>query len=38
MPRNLVMIILDSCRFDSFTRAAAPNMNAIGQVERISPS
>jgi Sulfatase len=34
MPRNLVMIILDSCRFDSFTRAAAPNMNAIGQVER----
>lgn len=34
MPRNLVLITLDSCRFDSYQRAKAPNMNAIGAVER----
>lgn len=31
---NLVYIVLDSCRFDSFARAATPNIDRIGQAER----
>lgn len=34
MPRNLVIMVLDSCRYDSFVRAHAPNLNRIGQVEK----
>ena len=31
---NLVYIVLDSCRFDSFMRASTPNIDRIGQAER----
>ncbi len=31
MPNNLVFIIMDSCRFDSYFRAATPNMDRIGE-------
>lgn len=33
MPRDLVYIILDSCRFDSYRRARTPNMDKIGKGE-----
>ncbi len=33
MPNNLVYIIMDSCRFDSYARAKTPNMDRIGQGE-----
>ena len=31
---NLVYIVLDSCRFDSFARASTPNIDRIGPAER----
>jgi arylsulfatase A-like enzyme len=31
---NLVYIVLDSCRFDSFTRARTPNIDRLGGAER----
>lgn len=31
---NLVYIVLDSCRFDSFVKARTPNMDRIGPTER----
>jgi hypothetical protein len=31
MPNDLVYIIMDSCRFDSYRRAKTPNMNRIGK-------
>ena len=31
---NLVYIVMDSCRFDSFVRARTPNIDRLGQVER----
>lgn len=31
---NLVFIIFDSCRFDSFTNAATPNISRLGPVEK----
>lgn len=30
MPRDLIYIIMDSCRFDSYQRAKTPNMDRIG--------
>ena len=37
MPNDLVYIIMDSCRFDSYRRARTPNMNHIGKgVQRFS--
>lgn len=33
MPNNLVYIIMDSCRFDSYARAKTPNMDRIGAGE-----
>ncbi|MBI5815468.1 MAG: sulfatase-like hydrolase/transferase [Nitrospinae bacterium] len=34
MPNNLVYIIMDSCRYDSYSAAATPNMDLIGKGER----
>ena len=34
MARNLVFLVLDSCRFDSFARASAPNFSRIGSAEK----
>jgi len=34
MPRNLVLITYDSCRFDSVMAARAPNLGRLGQVEK----
>jgi hypothetical protein len=34
MPNNLVFIIMDSCRFDSFTAATTSNIDRIGAVQR----
>ncbi|MGZ9808962.1 sulfatase-like hydrolase/transferase [Pseudoroseicyclus sp. H15] len=34
MPRNLIFITYDSCRFDSAAAAKAPNLSRIGQLER----
>lgn len=35
MPANhLVYIVLDSCRFDSFTRARTPNMDRLGEAQQ----
>lgn len=34
MPKNLVFIVLDSCRYDSLVRASTPSMDALGEVER----
>ncbi len=34
MPRDLVYIIMDSCRFDSYARARHPNMDRIGLAEQ----
>ena len=31
MPNDLVYIIMDSCRFDSYRRAKTPNLNHIGK-------
>ena len=32
--RNLVFIVMDSCRHDSFVRAKTPNMDRIGLGEK----
>ena len=32
--KNLVYIVMDSCRFDSYERARTPNMDRIGKGER----
>jgi len=34
MVRNLVFIVLDSCRHDSFARARTPNFDRLGEAER----
>ncbi len=34
MPRDLVYVIMDSCRFDSYARARHPNMDRLGEAER----
>lgn len=34
MPNDLVVVILDSCRFDSFTAARAPNFARLGECEQ----
>ncbi|RAI03709.1 metalloenzyme [Acuticoccus sediminis] len=34
MPRNLVFMVLDSCRFDSFVRAKTPNFDRLGEAEK----
>lgn len=34
MPTNLVYIIMDSCRFDSYVRARTPNMDALAEGEQ----
>ncbi|TCP63416.1 sulfatase-like protein [Rhodovulum bhavnagarense] len=34
MPLNLVYIIMDSCRFDSYRRARTPNMDALAEGEQ----
>jgi arylsulfatase A-like enzyme len=31
MPRNVIYIIMDSCRFDSYRRARTPNMDKLGK-------
>ncbi|MCI0505776.1 MAG: sulfatase-like hydrolase/transferase [Gammaproteobacteria bacterium] len=33
MANNLIFIIMDSCRYDSFVRAHTPNMDAIGEAQ-----
>ena len=33
MPRHLVFIVMDSCRYDSFTAANTPNMDRVGVAE-----
>ncbi|MBI4666718.1 MAG: sulfatase-like hydrolase/transferase [Nitrospinae bacterium] len=33
MPNNLVYIVMDSCRYDSFASAATPNMDRLGQAD-----
>ena len=33
MPNNLVFIVMDSCRYDSYARASTPNMDRIGAGE-----
>lgn len=33
-PRNLVFIVMDSCRYDSYQQARTPNMDAIGMGEQ----
>jgi len=33
-PRSVLLITLDSCRYDAFTAAAAPNMKAVGKLHR----
>jgi len=33
MPNHLVFIVMDSCRFDSYDRAATPNMDRIGKAQ-----
>lgn len=34
MANNLVYIIMDSCRFDSYERAQTPNMDRLGKAEK----
>ena len=34
MARDLIYIILDSCRFDSYRKAKTPNMDHIGKVDQ----
>jgi arylsulfatase A-like enzyme len=31
IPNNLIFIVMDSCRFDSYQRAKTPNMDRIGE-------
>ncbi|MFB2770555.1 sulfatase-like hydrolase/transferase [Pelatocladus sp. BLCC-F211] len=33
MPNNLVYIIMDSCRYDSYAAAATPNIDLLGKAE-----
>lgn len=33
MPNNLVFIVIDSCRYDSFVAASTPNMDRLGVTE-----
>lgn len=33
-PSSVLFVTLDSCRFDSFERAAAPNMKGVGELKR----
>lgn len=33
MPNHLVFIVMDSCRFDSYDRAATPNMDRVGKAQ-----
>lgn len=33
-PKNLIFIVLDSCRFDSYQRAKTPNMDRLGADEQ----
>ena len=33
-PRNLVIVVLDSCRFDSFMQAELPSIRGLGEVHR----
>ena len=33
MPNHLVFIVMDSCRYDSYVRAATPNMDRIGKAQ-----
>ncbi len=34
MPKNLVFMVLDSCRYDSFTRARTPHFDQFGDAEQ----
>ncbi len=34
MKNNLVLVIMDSCRFDAYLSAATPHMNRLGKVQR----
>ena len=34
MPNNLVWVIMDSCRYDSFEAASTPNIDRLGQAEK----
>lgn len=34
MGNNLVFVVLDSCRYDSFVKAATPNMDRLGTAEK----
>jgi arylsulfatase A-like enzyme len=34
MKNNLLMIVFDSCRYDSFAKAKTPNISRLGQVEK----
>lgn len=34
MPRNLVFMVLDSCRYDSFVRARSKNFQRLGEIEQ----
>jgi hypothetical protein len=34
MKNNLIMIVFDSCRFDSFAAAKTPNISRLGEVQR----
>lgn len=34
MPNNLVYIVMDSCRYDSYRAASTPNMDKLGQADR----
>jgi membrane-anchored protein YejM (alkaline phosphatase superfamily) len=34
MPNNLVLIVMDSCRYDSFVEARTPNLDLIGATQR----
>ena len=34
MPRNFVIVVLDSCRYDSLVAAETPNIDRLGKIER----
>ena len=34
MPRHLIFIVMDSCRYDSFLKAETPNIDRVGSVEQ----
>jgi arylsulfatase A-like enzyme len=34
MPNNILFIVFDSCRYDSFVKAATPNIDRLGKTER----